>query len=107
MAHYNIADRYRALIRETTGTYDFLQNDDLSQTKTATGLALLNEKAEGRMLTKNADKYTAFARLLRLADFMALENFSYSKIVKIGAAAGHKQSIRLRRNCGGGLCAAA
>lgn len=86
VAHYNIADRYRALIRETTGTYDFLQNDDLSQTKTATGLALLNEKAEGRMLTKNADKYTAFARLLRLADFMALENFSYSKIVKIGAA---------------------
>lgn len=85
-AHYDIADRYRALIRETTGNYDFLQNDDLSQMKTATGLALLSERAERRTLTKNADKYAAFARLLRLVDYMALENFSYSKIVQIGAA---------------------
>ena len=83
---FDIADRYRALIRETTGNYDFLQNDDLSQMKTATGLALLSERAESRALTKNADKYAAFARLLRLADYMALENFSYSKIVQIGAA---------------------
>lgn len=80
ISHYEIADRYRTMMKETLGNYDFMQGDSSTQVTTATGLALLGDYASRRMQAKNICKRTGFERLYRLVDYMALELFDSEKI---------------------------
>ncbi len=81
--HYEIAERYRAMMKETLGNYDFLQGDSDTQVQTATGLALLGDYANKRTEAKNICKKAGFERLYRLIDAMALEVFSDEKLMAI------------------------
>ena len=80
ISHYEIADRYRAMMKEALGNYDFMQGDSSTQVTTATGLALLGDYASRRMQAKNICKRTGFERLYRLVDLMALELFDSEKV---------------------------
>jgi plasmid stabilization system protein ParE len=51
-AHYEIVERYRKIIKETLGNYDYMQGDYSTNVNTATGLALLSDMASARMNAK-------------------------------------------------------
>ncbi len=81
--HYEIAEKYRDMMKETLGNFDFLQGDSSTQVNTATGLALLGDYAKQRTEAKNICKKAGFERLYRLIDMLALEIFSEEKIKEI------------------------
>lgn len=78
-AHYEIVERYRKIIKETLGNYDYMQGDYSTNISTATGLALLSDMASSRMSAKNVCKKAGFADLYRLIDIFALEFYSKEK----------------------------
>ncbi len=81
--HYEIADKYRAMMKEALGNFDFLQGDSSTQVSTATGLALLGDYAGKRTEAKSICKKAGFERLYRLIDMMAMEVFSDEKLKAI------------------------
>ena len=81
--HYEIADKYRAMMKETLGNFDFLQGDSATQVSTATGLALLGDYAGKRTAAKNICKKAGFERLYRLIDAMAMEVYSEERLKAI------------------------
>ncbi len=83
LEHYEIADKYRAMMKEALGNFDFLQGDSATQVNTATGLALLGDYANKRTEAKNICKKAGFERLYRLIDMMAMEVFSDDKLKAI------------------------
>lgn len=83
ISHYEIADRYRAMMKEALGNYDFMQGDSSTKVTTATGLALLGDYASRRMQAKNICKRAGFERLYRLIDYMALELYDSDKVKAI------------------------
>ena len=78
-AHYDIVERYRKMIKETLGNYDYMQGDYSTNVSTATGLALLSDMASARMSAKNVCKKAGFAELYRLIDIFALEFYTKEK----------------------------
>ncbi|MBQ8497151.1 MAG: hypothetical protein IJ489_06850 [Clostridia bacterium] len=80
IAHYEIAEKYRFMMKETLGNYDFMQGDSSTQVTTATGLALLGDYASKRTKAKNICKKAGFERLYRLIDAMVLEIFSAERL---------------------------
>lgn len=82
-AHYEIAEKYRAMMKEAAGNYDFMQGDSSTRVNTATGLALLGDYATKRTEAKNIGKKAGFEALYRLIDQMALEIFSAEKLCAI------------------------
>lgn len=83
--HYEIVGRYRSMMKEALGNYDFLQGDATTQVTTATGLALLSDLANKRVNAKNTCKKAGFSKLYRLIDYLALEVYGRSKLCAIGA----------------------
>lgn len=83
ISHYEIAEKYRAMMKEATGNYDFMQGDSSTRVNTATGLALLGDYATKRQEAKNMGKKAGFEALYRLIDRMALEVFSAEKLQEI------------------------
>lgn len=83
VSHYEIAEKYRAMMKEATGNYDFMQGDSSTRVNTATGLALLGDYATKRQEAKNMGKRAGFEALYRLIDQMALEIFSVEKLYEI------------------------
>ncbi len=81
--HYEIAERYRAMMKEALGNFDFLQGDTSTKVNTATGLALLGDYANRRSEAKKIGKKAGFERLYRLIDVMATEVFSDQKLKQI------------------------
>jgi len=85
---YNGASFWQSLIESTTGNFDVNQGKEPTSVTTATGIALLNERAESRRSLKNIDRNAAFSRLYRLIDKTALEYYGDGRIVRMGAAEG-------------------
>ncbi|MBQ9510220.1 MAG: hypothetical protein IJR55_00740 [Clostridia bacterium] len=84
IGHYEIVEKYRALMKESLGNYDFLQGDSTTQVTTATGLALLSDFANKRVNAKNTCKKAGFVRLYQLIDYLALEVYGREKLGAIG-----------------------
>ena len=78
-SHYEIVDKYRRMIKETLGNYDYMQGDYSTNVTTATGLALLSDLATERMNAKNVCKKAGFYDLYRLMDIFALEFYTSEK----------------------------
>lgn len=78
-AHYDIVEKYRKIIKETLGNYDYMQGDYSTNVTTATGLALLSDMAATRMSAKNVCKKAGFGDLYRLIDLFALEFYTEEK----------------------------
>ena len=115
--HYEIVDKYRALMKEALGNYDFLQGDSATQVTTATGLALLSDFASKRIAAKQVCKKAGFSRLYRLIDYFALEVYGHDRLEAIGAGCqgtlercrhciellGYVPAVDIRINIGDGL----
>lgn len=82
--HYEIVERYRSLMKEALGNYDFLLGDSATKVTTATGLAILSDFANKRVNSKNACKKAGFSRLYLLIDCLALEIYGREKLESIG-----------------------
>ena len=78
-SHYDIVERYRTIIKETLGNYDYMQGDYATKVTTATGLSLLSDMASARKRVKNVCKKAGFAELYKLIDVFALEFFTKEK----------------------------
>ena len=72
-------ERYRKIIKETLGNYDYMQGDYSTNVTTATWLALLSDMASARMSAKNVCKKAGFGELYRLIDLFALEFYTKEK----------------------------
>lgn len=83
VAHYEIVEKYRTLMKDALGNYDYLQGSATSQVTTATGLALLSDRASRRMNAKNVCKKAGFERLYRLIDYLALELYDEGDVRRI------------------------
>ena len=81
--HYEIVDKYRALMKDALGNYDYLQGSAATKVTTATGLALLSDRASKRMNAKNVCKKAGFERLYRLIDYLSLELFDADDVRRI------------------------
>ncbi len=82
-AHYEIVEKYRKMIKETLGNYDYMQGDYSTNVTTATGLALLSDLATERMNAKSVCKKAGFYELYRLMDIFALEFYTAGKAALI------------------------
>ncbi len=87
-AHYEIVERYRKMIKETLGNYDYMQGDYSTNVTTATGLAILSDLAATRISAKNVCKKEGFRELYRLCDLFALEFYTKEKVLLILGADG-------------------
>ncbi len=76
---------WQSLIENTTGNFEVNQGKEPSNVTTATGIALLNERAESRKNLKSIDRNAGFRRLYSLIDMTALEYYSDGRVVRIGA----------------------
>lgn len=83
---YSGAMYWQNLIETTTGNFEISQGKEPSSVTTATGIALLNERAESRKSQKNIDRNAGFKRLFELIDKTALEHYSDGRIVRMGLA---------------------
>lgn len=83
IAHYDIVEKYRSMMKEALGNYDFMQGDSSTQVTTATGLALLGDYAAKRVKAKNICKKAGFERLYRLIDALSMEIFSAERLHEI------------------------
>lgn len=81
-------DKWRVLMQETTGNFSINQGNEPEKVTTATGIALLNERAKNRNALKKIDKCAGFRRLFELCDRTALEYYDDGRIVLCGAADG-------------------
>ncbi len=81
-------DKWRYLMEQTTGNFTINQGSEPSRVTTATGIALLNERAKNRSSLKKIDKSAGFARLFELCDRTALEYYDDGRVILAGAASG-------------------
>lgn len=110
LSHYEIVDKYRTMIKETLGNYDYMQGDYSTRVTTATGLALLSELAAARSNAKNVCKKAGFGTLCRLADMFSFEFYTNEKLSLITgnkrtfesyfASGGYMPEIDVRVNIG-------
>lgn len=79
-------DKWRTLMQETTGNFAVNQGNEPDKVTTATGIALLNERAKNRTALKRIDKSAGFRRLYELCDRTALEYYDDGRVILCGAA---------------------
>ena len=79
-------DKWRTLMQETTGNFTINQGNEPDKVTTATGIALLNERAKNRSALKKIDKSAGFRRLYELCDRTALEYYDDGRVILCGAA---------------------
>lgn len=82
---YSNSDFWREIMKETTGNYELNQGIEPTRVTTASGIALLNERAKNRQMMKKVIKSEGFRRLYELIDRTALEYYDDERIIHIGA----------------------
>lgn len=90
---YGNVSRLKDIMRETVGNYSSFQGEEPDKVTTATGIALLNDRAKSRKQIKLADKLAAYARLYDLMDRSALECFDDGRCILIGAPDENNEGI--------------
>lgn len=81
----SLCSRWESMIENTTGNFDVNQGREPTNVTTATGIALLNERAKTRKNLKNIDRNAGFKRLFSLIDYTSLECFDDGKVFELGA----------------------
>ena len=82
---YNNSEHWRSVMRDTTGNHELNQGVEPTRVTTASGIALINEKAKNRQMMKKVIKAEGFKRLYELIDRTALEYYDDGRIISIGA----------------------
>lgn len=83
---YSSASFWQNLIENTTGNFEVNQGREPTSVTTATGIALLNERAESRKTLKNIDRNAGFKRLYSLIDKTSLEFYNDGRVIRLGVA---------------------
>lgn len=83
---YTACSFWRSLVEDTTGNFEVNQGKEPSSVTTATGIALLGERAQSRKALKNIDRSAGFKRLFSLCDMTALEFYEDGRVIELGAA---------------------
>ncbi len=83
---YNNTEQWRNLIQATTGNFDMYQGREPTRVTTASGIALLNERAKSRQSIKKVIRSEGFKRLFELIDRTTLEYYNDGRVILIGAA---------------------
>lgn len=86
MNQYNNSEHWREMMKDTVGNYDLNQGVEPTHVTTASGIALLNERAKNRQTMKKVIRSEGFRRLYELIDRTALEYYDDGRILEIGAA---------------------
>lgn len=81
---YNNSSYWQSLIESTTGNFEVNQGKEPTNVTTATGIALLNERAESRKNLKSIDRNAGFKRLYELIDKTSLEHYNDGRIIRLG-----------------------
>lgn len=82
---YSNSSYWQSLIENTTGNFEVSQGKEPSNVTTATGIALLNERAESRKNQKSIDRNAGFKRMFELIDKTSLEHYNDGRIIRLGA----------------------
>ncbi len=82
---YSNSNFWRDIMKDTTGNYELNQGVEPTRVTTASGIALLNERAKNRQMMKKVIKSEGFRRLYELIDRTALEYYDDDRIIEIGA----------------------
>lgn len=82
---YSNSSYWQSLIENTTGNFEVNQGKEPSNVTTATGIALLNERAESRKNQKSIDRNAGFKRMFELCDKTSLEHYNDGRIIRLGA----------------------
>lgn len=77
---------WQSMMEQTTGNFEVNQGKEPARVTTATGIALMNERAKSRLSLKKTGRSEGFRRLYRLMDYTALE--FYGKGRKLETAGG-------------------
>ncbi len=85
-ANYDAADKFRDLMQSINGNFDAYAGKEPKRITTATGLAILNDRAKSRQDLKRFDRTEGFKRLYELCDYMALEYYDDDRIIFLGAS---------------------
>ena len=85
-SQYTNSNYWRDIMKDTTGNYELNQGVEPTRVTTASGIALLNERAKNRQNMKKVIKSEGFRRLYELIDRTALEYYDDGRILEIGAA---------------------
>ncbi len=81
-------DRWKNMMQEATGNFAVSQGNEPHAVTTATGIALLNERAKSRSSIKKIGKTAGFKRLYELCDRTALEFYDDGRVVFINDGEG-------------------
>ncbi|MBQ7399099.1 MAG: hypothetical protein IJW06_01380 [Clostridia bacterium] len=81
---YSGASFWQSLIESTTGNFEVNQGKEPTGVTTATGIALLNERAESRKNLKSIDRNAGFKRLFELIDKTSLEFYNDGRVIRLG-----------------------
>ncbi len=97
-ALFNNFGVWRDILQNTTGNFDSFNGNEPQKVTTATGIALLNERAKSRSSLKKVGRTSGFKRLYSLIDISALEYYDDGRIIAIngGKNDGEKQTIVYR-----------
>lgn len=81
---YSNSSYWQSLIESTTGNFEVNQGKEPTNVTTATGIALLGERAQSRKNLKNIDRNAGFKRLYSLIDKTSLEHYNDGRIIRLG-----------------------
>lgn len=73
--------RWQSMMEQTTGNFEANQGKEPLRVTTASGIALMNERAKSRQTVKKAGRTEGFRRLYRLIDMTALEFYEPGRFV--------------------------
>ncbi|MGN1121471.1 MAG: hypothetical protein ACI4RV_03815, partial [Eubacteriales bacterium] len=79
MSNYTL---WQNMMEQTTGNFDVNQGREPLRVTTASGIALMNERAKSRQTLKKAGRTEGFRRLYRLIDCTALEFYEKGRFVE-------------------------
>ena len=82
---YSNSSFWRDIMKDTTGNHEINQGNEPTRVTTASGIALLAERAKNRQMMKKVIKSEGFRRLYELIDRTALEYYDDDRIIDIGA----------------------
>lgn len=82
---YDTVNLFREYMQQTTGNFDAFQGNEPQRVTTATGIAILNDRAKSRQEIKKSDRAAGFKRLFQLIDYTALEYYDDDRVIFLGA----------------------
>ena len=85
VSQFNNHTLWQNLMEQTTGNFEVNQGKEPARVTTASGIALMNERAKSRQTLKKAGRTEGFKRLYSLIDYTALEFYEKGRFVERGA----------------------